>query len=80
MFLLDEMLAQALHKEYEERLQRQQAWRGYAVVPYKAWLPDPLVAGYRQRIIWLYTYALNWMSRLHSSQALTGSAASNVRR
>ena len=79
MFLQEEMLAQALHKEYEERLQRQQAWRGDTVVPHKEALPDPLVHGYRQIINWLYTYALHWMQWLHSSQRPTGSAASNVR-
>lgn len=80
MFLQEEMLAQALHKEYEERLQRQQTWRGDAVGLHRPLLPDPLVSGYRQMINWLYTYALNWNPRPHSDQRLTGSTISEVRR
>ncbi|MFN8445747.1 MAG: hypothetical protein U0175_33465 [Caldilineaceae bacterium] len=57
MFLLDEMVAQARHQEYEARLQRTQQEHGYARLPRNPLLPDLIVFYYHKIVCWLSTYA-----------------------
>lgn len=80
MFLLDEMVAQARHQEYEARLHRAQQEHGYARLPHKPLLPDLIVFYYHQIVCWLSTYAQQRLTGLNSSAQLPDAAPCIVER
>jgi hypothetical protein len=77
---LEHMVAQALHEENEERLRTYQRQLGYAPLPRRALLPDPLVLAWHQLMARVHAAVAGAPQPQPTPQRMTESAAGGMTR